>query len=252
MGFYSSLKFYLPFTKPPRITGPSLVEFIRGFNALEVNPRFRRTHAKLIPGFAIDRDVREMTTYEPYLARGSVFLSKLRRQPGIIEVGKIREQMPYEQYLDGIAAINKPIYRFFTSLGGTSRELSHRLTKPSDDNEEVFTPDSWSLEIGPVRIGTPETADAIDDALGHEFAGWIAISISGNGYAFPRTHRQVVDEMTAEPELRAVADHVRSFWPIADPIPSKELIKLRQVMGDAYTGDSCEARADWLWGVYGI
>src|ERR1051326_5536951 len=62
MSFYTTLSFYRP-KKPPTITGKSLAEFIRAFDALRVTSRPRPLTVQLKFGKRIDQDA-EPTTYE--------------------------------------------------------------------------------------------------------------------------------------------------------------------------------------------
>lgn len=74
------------------------------------------------------------------------------------------------------------------------------------ENEQPFIPDSWSLEIGPVE------SSSLDSAPFH--VGWIRVGISGYGYLWPWTFKDVVARAQANHGMQALMDLCKQARPV--------------------------------------
>ena len=128
-------------------------------------------------------------------------------------------------------------------LGGATDEIINHLQRiNSPENAIDLSLDGWSLELGPIELGSLS-----DDESLH--VGWIAVSISGQGYIYPWTSMQLVARAEAHPRLQALAALCRAAWPVS---PDKPIGRVRRARAKykgiwAYTDHGLPW--NWYWGV---
>lgn len=230
MGFYSSINLYYPLIEPPRLSLRDAALFCERFRTLGVvKPETSPGQASFTPGDRIDIDFADSDGWEeptPAFPDG-----RQCEHPEGAWVFPHRTTIAWSERLETLKQMSDPAYRLFVSLGDLTDDLCNRLHVPSPENDQAFAPVSCSIEAGPVLIG-PE--DVVDDVWASSL---FTIKFSGQGYCFPRTHREVIEQAKQQPEIQAVADLVRETWPIEPKKPPKRIIEHRKRMGDAFMGD---------------
>jgi hypothetical protein len=112
---------------------------------------------------------------------------------------------------------------------------------PSPENAQELALDGWSIEIGPIGVS--------DLTSEYEFdAGWIAVSLSGNGYLYPWTPIDLVSCATANAAICNVMQLCRCFWPVERQPATPTIVDRRALAGARWCG-SVYAPVDWLWTV---
>jgi hypothetical protein len=81
------------------------------------------------------------------------------------------------------------------------------MREPGLENSVWFAPDSLSLEFGPIHVVDREL-----DAPIH--CGWIGLNVSGPGYPYPWTRRDVLARLENDPHLRQITELCRRTWPV--------------------------------------
>ena len=148
-----------------------------------------------------------------------------------------------EEIIDTLRGDVRRVYRAHLSIGTPVDSLLQPITRlNSPENDRDFTPDTLSISIGPVKV-----ASLGSDDIAH--VGWISVNLSGYGYLYPWTIREVVDRLEATPEIRRLADLCRTFWPVPPAPPRAEVVAARGEMGDLWPYDQADKEWDWYWGV---
>jgi hypothetical protein len=128
-------------------------------------------------------------------------------------------------------------------LGSLHDEVVALITrKESDDNEIDFLPYELGIHLGPVDVFL----------LGGEQvwqAGWIELTISGPGYLFPWTFRDVVQRLESSPLIRKLTDVCRTTWPVAYSAVDDQTVDLRRQAGELWPYDDLRKPWDWYWGI---
>lgn len=146
--------------------------------------------------------------------------------------------------LEKLQGDDRTIYRAYFDLGLASDALSDPITRVnSPDNTVDFLPGSLSFSVGPVEI-----FDLGSDNIG--VVGWMDVSISGNGYLFPWTFRDVVDRLEASPEWQRLRSVCRELWPVGEGVPPLEIIEARKQLGRLWPYDTYDRKFDWYWGIF--
>lgn len=237
MGFYSSLIFYRP-TPPPFVTGARLAEFIDRFDALGVIKGGQWRAVKVKYGTAIDQNDRRLNEPEEIVEEEHCSISTIREQS--LDVNWNNDEDQADRTPPTSRGDARSVYRAFVSLGSAHQALFDALRFDTPKNGDSFAPSSWSLELGVIST----------EALGGDEAfhvGWIGVSLSGNGYCFPRTMREIVDLARAQSDVQRVERLCREFWPVAPQAPSKHQQALRKKMGGLWPYDRVDLPLDWSW-----
>jgi hypothetical protein len=233
MSFYSSLIFYRP-RKPPLVTGELLARFISGIQDLGILENQGILKLALKFGSGIDQDDLP-STWEEYSGTIGAFKE--------IEWDMEESFTSVEEMAADLVSDRRPIYRAYLSLGGASDEIVDHLKRvgsPENDIDLVLT--GWSLELGPIRLGTLS-----EDVEFH--GGWIGLGISGYGYLYPWSTRQLVQRAEVHPRLRELMTLCRSTWPVPREKPNWRTRRQRAKQGELWPYEDPGLHWDWYWGV---
>lgn len=247
MSFYTSLHFYRP-TAPPIVTGPALAKFLRDLNGTGVIGEFGGDLLKVKFGAAIDQDDRSEWIDTPV--------------PGVPDVYSV-SSIEYDLELDrvGLDAMcraleehDRPIYRASVLLGIARGDIiaALRTTRPDNDDYNLCL---WDVGVSlrPVSIGTLDSEEFV--------VGWMSVSLSGQGYLFPWTPRDLTSRAEQLPPLRPVMDLCRRRWPVEANATAKVLERLtaglrvhrtrrtRKQMAELWPYEDLDRPWDWFWGV---
>jgi hypothetical protein len=235
MGFYTSLIFYRP-RPAPLVNGPSLAAFVRRFFELDVAQSRCALTQQFACGERIDQDDSPLDVTEPTEVEG-IYISR-EREWDVNEDAHPRDELP--KLLD---SLDQNMYRAYCSLGSSVRSIREQLGRiDSPENDEDFVPDSWSFMIGPITSGED----------GEFMIAWMALSLSGNGYLYPWTMRDVLQRIERIPAMQRVMSLCRETWPVEPEKPAKRIIEARKAMGKYWPYERADLPWDWFWGYQGI
>lgn len=148
-----------------------------------------------------------------------------------------------QDIIERLTGDNRRIYRAHASLGGTIDAVLHPITRTnSPENDRDFCPDSVSLNIGPIEI-----YDLACEAPA--LVGWVGVSLSGYGYLFPWTFRDVFNRLEATPDIQRIKNVCRSFWPVPPEPPDTRIVELRPQLGELWPYKTFDRQWDWYWGL---
>lgn len=249
MSFYTSLSFYRP-TPPPRVTGRAFAGFLaalREAGAFDERPGGDTIKVKF--GRSIDQDEKGTSIEKPVWGC-----------PGMYEVRDIKWDIGRHQTLDEtlamLAADDRTIYRAFAFVGVLKPPIMEHLQTPRPDGSGQFNLNLWdtSVSLGPATVCSM-------DAEAYFKVGWMRVGLSGNGYLYPWTPRDLTDRAAALPALGQLADACRRTFPVdpayAGPLFGRTRIAdlfrakmyARRRMGDLWPFDRLDVPPDWYWGV---
>jgi len=235
MSFFTTIHFYRP--------GPALV--ISTAQLADFMERVAETgittcepsslHLKY--GKCIDKDMKPSYWWEPV------------NETGVISFGRSvrwnidRYDLDFQSSLSILRNHDKSVYRALIDVGALADHIIAALSRdPGPENERGLYPDSLSIELGPTTISDPNEEPEY-------LVGWMSINLSGNGYLFPWTHRDLIIRLNACHEVQRLMSLCRETWPVEPLIPSPDVIALRKEMGELWGGDDYDAPADWRWGI---
>lgn len=235
MGFHSSLIFYRP-TKPPVVTGAALAGFMERFAQLGVSNRHGKGMVQIKFGDAIDQDMEPSWSIEP-TASPEIGVTK------DIEWDFQRFAAPLEETKRMLGGTDRCIYRAHVGLGAAAVKITSALSRaPSRENAEPFSPDSWSLIIDPIELGTD----------GEFIVGWLGLALGGNGYLHPWPLKDFIAHVERLPAVQAAMKCCREFWPVAfEPVPL-QVQSAREEMGRHWPYERVDLPWDWHWGMQGL
>jgi hypothetical protein len=234
MSFYTSLKFYRP-TKPPRITGDEMSRFVADIRKSGVLTDSGLQSAESKFGDSIDQDNRA-TTWED----DSGPLATVR---GIEWDVELDAPGGLQGIIDTLADDNRPIYRASLTLGMPTDAVLEPITRRgSPENEIDLTPDTLSIEAGPVEVYDLNSE-------GPFRVGWIGINLHGYGYLYPRTFRDLRDRLMASEAIGKLTELCRSTWPVPPTRPNWFERRKRRRMKDLWPYSTIDLPWDWYWGL---
>jgi hypothetical protein len=235
MSFYTGLVYYRPCAPPP-VTADDLSRFIariRDTGTL-ADSGFGSLNVKF--GQSIDQDDERTYWEEPTV-------------PGIFELHEIewdlcrRDRPTVEQIIASLASDQRRVYRAHVGLGMPIDDVRLPITrKNSPENKINFFPDKLSIAIGPIecfRLGS--------DCLHH--VGWIGVSLSGGGYLYPWTFRELVKRAEASPAIQRIMEACRAHWPVPAEPPEPRFVAARKEFSDFWPYDDVDRPWDWYWGL---
>lgn len=235
MSFYTDLIFYRP-RPAPVVTADDLARFTSRLWDTETLTVTGPWYLSVKFGKAIDQDDRGTMWFEedrsgieiPHEIEWDVELQNPPDVAGII---------------GALSGDDRRIYRAHLMLGQPTDGLLHPITREgSPENNVGFFPDTLGVEIGPIEIYNLSSDQPVH-------CGWIGVSVSGDGYLFPWTFRDVVGRLEASPEVQRICEVCRSEWPVAPERPKRRIRSLRRQLGDLWPYDDENRPWDWYWGV---
>jgi hypothetical protein len=113
------------------------------------------------------------------------------------------------------------------------------------ENNEVFCLGDVSLEIDRVEI-----FDDVNNGQIH--CGWISLNVSGPGYPYPWTKRDVLRRLEAEASLNKLVDMCRATWPVPPERLPDGYAELRRKLTGVWLYDDLNKPFDWYWAINGI
>jgi hypothetical protein len=122
------------------------------------------------------------------------------------------------------------------------RDVQQRLTRePGPENNVGFFPGDLSIQVGPIYAHDLATEPPVPTV------GWIGAGISGSGYFFPWTFREVVARAESTPQVQRMMELCRSVWPVKPSLPGKKIIQLRENYASLWAYDDFDRPWDWMW-----
>jgi len=235
MSFFTSLTYYRP-CEPPTITANDLARFIKEIHDAGVLTDRGLYWLYVRFGESIDQDESPASSAEDADSQMSI-MSQIEWDLDLSCADGISE------IIDSLSGDNRRVYRARIALGAPVVTVLKPITRTdSPENECDFCPDSISIEVGPIEIYK----------LGCDFrafVGWIGISLSGYGYLFPWTFRDVLDRIERSPEIQRIAGLCRSFWPVPLRPIEDRIITVRKELGQLWPYENFARDWDWYWGV---
>ena len=231
MSFWTTFAFVRP-QPPPVLRLSDLADFVEKIVATGVASIRPGSSLNVKLGKAIDEDDRPTFWDEPvnelvstmreiewhFGARGPTMIDALRK------------------FAEGN---NTPIYRaqVFCTLRS---DISSALTIPADQNDRGWCPGDLGIILGPI--------------LAHDLTceiqpqvGWIETGISGPGYLFPWTLKDVVARLEAISEVRRMMEVCRTTFPLPVNPVGDQIIELRRTVTQLWAYDDFERPWDWYW-----
>jgi hypothetical protein len=238
MSFYTALSFYRP-ERPPKLTGADLASIISSFAALDLAAARGTTSYQIKFGRSIDQDRRSASWDEPVPGTGGV----IARCESIEYDAEAWNVPSLSDLAQELSAFRDTIYRASLLLGPLTDQIYTALKRdPSEDNDQSLELDSWSMELGPIAAyelgGNPPV-----------MVGWIEVALSGYGYLYPWSFRDLFDRAQALDPIHDLMALCRRTWPVAPQRPSRALVKTRQAMGDLWPYSRADLPLDWCWGL---
>lgn len=237
MGFASTLMFYRP-QNPPRIMCRDLAAFLQKFLQLGLleHDGTRGGSLSVKYGEAIDVDDADPTPLVPTATEG-IFITD------DIDWDLQQYSHPLRKTIEVLNATDRGIYRAYIKLGGPTSEIFNALHREAcAENDVEFAPDSWSLQIMPIETGQD----------GDFLVGWIAVGISGNGYPYPWTLRELVNKAEAIPVIRQLMQLCSETWPVEPGTPNARIQAARRELEEYWPYDRFDLPWDWYWGMQGL
>jgi hypothetical protein len=235
MSFFTDLIFYRP-RPAPVVTGDDLARFTsRLWDTGTLTARGLRL-LKVKFGSSVDQDDRPTEWYE-------------EEPSGIVIPHEIEWDIDVPNPPDvagiirALSGDERRIYRALVMLGQPTDGLLDPITREaSPENEIGFHPDTLSVELGPIEI-----CNLASDQPIH--CGCIGVAVSGNGYLFPWTLRDVISRLETSSEAQRICEACRSEWPVQPDPPEKRIRALRRRFPDLWPYDNVDKPWDWYWGV---
>jgi len=236
MSFYTSLNYFRP-QPPPRITTRELADVVRRiYSAAEVTPNIM-TGMRVKFGRAIDKDAKPT-------------LRETETAPGVFTVRSIEYDINHnakscEQLVAELLESDSIVYRANIYFGCAADSICKLFTRAnSPENAAGLCLSDLSLHIGPIHAAT-----LADDAPRH--VGWIALTLSGQGYLFPWTREEILKRTQQSNALNALTQICSDAWPI-DPHTlrgTKNIRGLLKRMRKAIGQETVDTLNAWQWDI---
>ena len=235
MSFFTSLSFYRP-CSPPVITVEDLANFITRIRDTGTLTDSGYQDLRVAFGNQIDQDLKDVIWTEQ--------VAPLVRVVHDIEWDIESDMSSIQEMIDCLSSDKRHVYRASIDFGEPIDQVLAPITRTnSPENESDYCPDSLSLEIGPVRCHSLASDD--EPVL----TGWISLDLSGYGYLYPWTFRDVVERLEKTPEVKRLTKVCREFWPVPSKRPERRFIEARNKHKDLWPYDDFDRPWDWYWGV---
>jgi hypothetical protein len=235
MSFFTSLIYYNP-GSPPAIKTGDICRFIDRVLKLRITSSTGAFALKVKFGHSIDQDDLG-TTWEEESAPGVAIVREIDWDIAASRLDSLQEIVSF------LPSNDRHIYRAYVEFGAPSNEVTNPITRASSaENQVGFSPDTLSLSIGPINICTLSSESPVN-------VGWLAVEISGPGYLYPWTLREMVRRLEGSPKIRQLMNACRSTWPVKATNVDKDTIDARQACADVWPYEDFEKPWDWYWGV---
>jgi hypothetical protein len=237
LGFWASLMFCRP-TPPPRVRAAELGAFVAGFDALGVIGNASARMATVRFGEGLDRDPELVPGPDGLLDEEALVLESVKSRPVDLSFGP--RAIPAERLGSTLREDTRAILRAHVSLGSVRPALWEAMRFETPLNDRSFAPDGWSLEMGVIEAG-------LLGGEGSHHVGWIAVCLSGPGYAYPRTPAEIAATARRQADVLRVEELCRTTWPVEATRASESAIERRRAMEKAWVGGSLDLPMDWFW-----
>ncbi|MHB0936045.1 MAG: hypothetical protein ACYDCO_04140 [Armatimonadota bacterium] len=254
MSPFTSAICYRAGDKPPIVTTQDLAVFTERILALDIlQPDFMIVHLKF--GQAIDQDKEGIAEISETIASLLYYdwdvdegffpreeaLAFLRNPPEFRIVKRERRHLLDFGPKNVVENFGPHIYR---------AHLMFRTMK-----EEVYTPichklygDSLILSELDYHIGPVQLFDTVKNEI--YYTGWMNFAVNGDGYLYPYTYREILENLRTHPVLQQIRDICREMWPSTTVPPNPEVVHDRSTMGKMWAEPE-DAPYDWYWAING-
>ena len=148
-----------------------------------------------------------------------------------------------EEIIETLASEQRGVYRAAIGLGMPIDNVLRPITREdSPENEIDYFPDGLSIEVGPVECYSLESEQPLR-------MGWIELGLSGYGYLFPWTLRDLVERLEGSEEIGRLTDVCRRFWPVPSEPPRPGIAEIREQFKELWPYDEFDKPWDWFWGL---
>ncbi len=233
MSFYSSL-ILARAGPPPVVTAAALGAFVRDLAATGALVGGRNLSCQIKYGPRVDAD--ERTTDVAEWDDADV-IGRWQEYPW----DRSDTFASFDALADALAPDGGTVYRAYLELGKWHPEIVAALTrKPSPENNHELCLWAAGFGVGPVLVaGLRSEAPAL--------AGWMGLWLSGGGYFYPWTYREVRERAEAVGLVRQLAAACRAAWPVPPAAASAEVVAGRRQVGELWLYDDHRLANDWLW-----
>lgn len=231
MGFYTTFKYYRPGPFPTVTCG----DLLRLWNSIRsAGVRLSTAPACRVKFGNLVADQEPLDSWEGHVLQQCV--------EGECDIDFEGHTRPSESaILQALAQhASQPVYRAHLHIGTLPEDARNRLYVPDPKNDRVVMLGDVGFDIDPVELSGPEVMESYLVSL-------MSLSISGNGYCYPRSTREVLDALRAEPVILASEQIVESIWPVPSIPPDDDAIAERRDMGELWMHD-LERPHGWAWG----
>ncbi len=232
MGFFTSFQYTCP--EAPAVTATQLADFLRQLKACDALDPSGLFSLQAKYGKAIDRD-RKPTFELVEIARGMCETREIAWDIDNFQCSSIND------VIDSLSAEGRTIYRAHAMLGSVSNEVFEAINrKGSPENDRDLTPDTWSIQLGPITACGLEWEKEVH-------VGWLSVGVSGYGYLYPWTFRDWVQHAQTCPAIMKVCELCRQTWPCSGAKPGWSLRRARKSIGKMWLGETLKDPVDWYW-----
>jgi hypothetical protein len=235
MSFFTSLVYYRP-CPPPVVTGKELMRFVDEVHRSGVLAEEGLSTLQVKFGRSIDQD-QHGTLWQEEIAPRMFVTHQIEWDISLKAPADMRAA------LDALAKDSRRIYRAYLAFKKVRNEVLSPVTRTnSPENSRDYCPSGLSFEVGPVKI-----YDLRSDAP--TLAGWMHASLSGYGYLYPWTFREVLQRLESTPEIQRIASVCRSCWPVPPEVPKPQIVAVRKQLGEVWPYENFDKPWDWYWGI---
>jgi len=245
MSFYTTVSCYREGPQPPSITGDDLVNFCQQIIDTDFTKPDTSWWLRLKYGRAIDQDDLSTHREEQISQKISVMkkydwdVDNLGIPPA--EAMQLLQHPPRKRWSLRGDRSRQPIYRALIKFGDLRDEytttIQHQLAGNALFLGELF------LRINVIKIADPDEGNRFE-------VGWMALEVGGNGYPFPWSYEETMQRIREHPQLTALRELCRSFWPASERPVASEIIEARRLMG-RFWSEPLDVPYDWHWVIQG-
>jgi len=220
-------------SRPPVIRGPELAEVVWEIAQTGIIGHDVGQVAQLRYGPRVDKDKETTSDFKP---------------TSIATVVRV-EDYPWDNEQDLITIENlvrylqvhpEPLYRASIGLGEIDDNLAEYLTREGHPEEPLpLTLSTITLEIGSIRVGSPQTK--------LEHIGWIAFSLAGRGYPYPWSDQELLGRVRAIEAVQTIEGLLAQRWPVTEHPGFFEKLTLKKVANRIEHVQPGEP--SWIWAV---